>query len=125
VIKLLAIACGGALGAMSRYGMTFAVHAIFGRSFAYGTLSVNVVGSLLMGFLSVLLIADTHMTNTMRGFLLIGILGAFTTFSTFSLETMTYLESGKILLAIVNILLNVILCLFAVWLGIITAKAIL
>ena len=122
MIKFLAIAGGGALGAIARYTMTLGVHLLFGNAFPFGTLAVNVLGSLLMGFLSILLLADSHLTEAIRGFLLIGLLGSFTTFSAFSLETLTYFESGKMAIGLLNILLNTSLCLLAIWIGVLSAK---
>ena len=120
--QLLAIAAGGALGAIARYGMSTGVYALLGRSFPYGTLAVNVLGSLLMGFLYVMLIERMSASPEIRAILLIGFLGSFTTFSTFSMETLTLLEQAQLFKAGLNVLLSVLLCLAATWSGIIFAR---
>ncbi len=114
----LAIAVGGALGALLRYWVSVAAHAAWGAGFPYGTLVANALGSLVMGALSVLLLDRIPAGPELRAGLLVGVLGAFTTFSTFSLETLHLLESGARLRAFGNIALNLGLCLLAVWLGV-------
>ncbi|HEC27753.1 MAG TPA: fluoride efflux transporter CrcB [Gammaproteobacteria bacterium] len=122
--QLIVIAAGGAVGAVMRYGMSNAVYTVLGRSFPYGTLAVNVLGSLLMGFLFVLLIERSAFDVYWRSAILIGGLGAFTTFSTFSIETLNLIEDGAVTLALLNILLSVALCIVAVWLGVAMARQI-
>lgn len=115
--QLLAIAGGGALGAVLRFAMSNTIYRILGREFPYGTLAVNVLGSLLMGFLFVVLVERLALSAEWRAALLIGLLGAFTTFSTFSFETLALFESGQLFKAFLNIILSVCLCLAATWLG--------
>ncbi len=122
--QLIVIAAGGAVGALMRYGMSNAVYSLLGRSFPYGTLAVNVLGSLLMGFLFVLLIERSTLDVLWRGAILIGGLGAFTTFSTFSIETLNLIEEGEVTLALLNMFLSVFLCIIAVWLGVSVARQI-
>ena len=90
--------------------------------FPYGTLTVNVVGSLLMGFCYVFMIERMDVSVEWRAALMIGLLGAFTTFSTFSIETLNLLESGEQLKAALNILLSVTLCIIGCWLGMIVGR---
>ena len=120
--QLVYIAAGGATGALMRYWMSNGIYAIFGRGFPYGTLTVNVVGSLLMGFCYVFMIERMDVSVEWRAALMIGLLGAFTTFSTFSIETLNLLESGEQLKAALNILLSVTLCIIGCWLGMIVGR---
>ncbi len=121
---LLAIATGGAIGAVGRYLMSNGVYVILGRSFPYGTLAVNVLGSLLMGILYILLLDRVSLSMEWRAALQIGLLGAFTTFSTFSIETLLLVENGELSRAAVNIILSVVLSLAAVWAGVIIGRQI-
>lgn len=114
--RLVAIAAGGAIGALLRFWVSTAMYALLGREFPYGTLAVNVLGCLLMGFLSVFML-ERFASVEWRAALLIGLLGAFTTFSTFSLETLVLIQSGEQIKALLNIFVSVLLCLLATWLG--------
>ena len=102
--QLAFIAAGGATGALMRYWLSNGVYALLGRGFPYGTLTVNVTGSLLMGFIYVFMIERMDISVEWRAGLMIGLLGAFTTFSTFSIETLNLIESGEQLKAAMNIL---------------------
>jgi CrcB protein len=117
VLQLFAIAVGGAIGAVLRFGLSTSVYRWLGRDFPYGTLTVNVLGSLLVGFLATLLIDRLMLSVEWRTAILVGFIGAFTTFSTFSLETLALMENGEPLRALLNILLSVVLCLSATWIG--------
>ncbi len=122
LIQLLFIAVGGAFGAVLRFVSSNGLYAWLGRDFPYGTLFVNVSGSLLMGFLYILLLERMGNAPELRALLLVGFLGAFTTFSTFSIETLNLIEQGDLLVAGANILLSVVLCLAAVWLGVLLGR---
>ena len=117
-----AIAVGGALGAMGRFAMSHQVYQLFGRDFAWGTLSVNVIGSFIMGLIAVLFVDKLDVSSEWRAFIMVGFLGAFTTFSTFSYETMEYIQIGEMSKALMNIAVSVISCLIAVWAGMLAAK---
>ena len=120
--QMLAIAAGGAIGALLRYWTSIAVHSRLGSAFPYGTLIVNILGSLLMGFLYIWLIDRLVAGPVVRAFLLVGVLGAFTTFSTFSIETLNLLEAGHVGKALVNVLASVTLCIAAAGLGVLGAR---
>lgn len=120
--NLLAIALGGALGAVMRYLTSTNVHRLFGTSFPYGTLTVNVVGSLLMGFISILLLERLLLPDYWRAIIMIGFLGAFTTFSTFSIETFNLIQAGQHAKALLNMSTNLVFCISATWIGIIAGR---
>ncbi len=120
--QVLAIAGGGAIGALLRFYVSTGMVSLLGRGFPYGTLVVNVSGSFAMGFLYVLFLERLQVTPEVRAALLVGVLGAFTTFSTFSIETVTLLEDGEIAKAALNIVLSVSLCILAAWLGVVSGR---
>ncbi len=120
--QVLAIAAGGAIGALLRYWVSSAVQNRTTSIFPYGTLTVNVIGSLLIGFLYIWLIERLAVGPAVRAFMLIGVLGAFTTFSTFSIETLNLMESGHLGKALVNMLVSVIVCTGAAGLGVLAAR---
>lgn len=119
---LLLIAFGGALGAIARFGLVQASLSLFGNSFAYGTLSVNIIGSFVMGIVAVVLLEKLPEIFELRALIIIGFLGSFTTFSAFSLETLQYLQAGEISKSLLNILANLLACLLAIWLGFLLGK---
>ncbi|MET0026187.1 MAG: fluoride efflux transporter CrcB [Candidatus Thiodiazotropha sp.] len=120
--QLLAIASGGALGALMRYWVSGGVYALLGRGFPYGTLAVNLLGSLVMGFLYALMLERVVASPEWRGALLVGFLGAFTTFSTFSIETLNLLEQAELFKAGLNIIASVTACLLACWIGLVLGR---
>ncbi|MFO7593934.1 MAG: fluoride efflux transporter CrcB [Pseudomonadota bacterium] len=115
--QTLAIAAGGALGALLRFWGSNWVYSLLGKGFPYGTLAVNVAGSLAMGVCYIWLVERTTLAPEWRALVMVGFLGAFTTFSTFSIETVNLLEGGAFYKALLNILMSVTLCVAAAWLG--------
>ena len=115
--QILAIAAGGSIGAVMRYLVSTGVYSWFGRGFPYGTLFVNVLGSLAMGLLYELFLQRLSVSPELRAVLLVGVLGAFTTFSAFSIETVNLIEQGYLMKAVANILASVILCVLGAWCG--------
>ena len=110
----LSIALGGAMGAMGRYWVSSCLLPISSYKFPYATFSVNVVGSLLMGILYVLIVERGGLPEQARHLLMVGFLGAFTTFSTFSLDALSLWQNGHLFLALVYVLATVVLCLVAI-----------
>src|SRR5690349_4291321 len=118
VSKLLVVGLGGFIGSVLRYLVSGYVQQIAKSiAFPYGTLAVNVIGCFIIGFLSYLAEAHGVFTAESRAFVFIGILGGFTTFSTFGNETMNFLRAGENFPALINIGAHLWLGLGAVWLG--------
>lgn len=122
MVRVLAIAGGGAVGAVLRYWVSSGTHALLGRDFPYGTLVVNVLGSFAIGFLFVFFLERMTLSGEWRAGILVGVLGAFTTFSTFSIETLNLLEEGAHLKASLNMALSVTLCLAGAWFGLLLGR---
>lgn len=123
MLNTLLIFLGSGVGGVFRYGVSTGVYSFLGRQFPYGTLVVNASGSLLMGLLFALLLERVDgIAPQLRALLLIGFLGGYTTFSSFSVETITLFESGAWVSAILNIFVSVTLCLAMTWLGILGGR---
>ena len=126
-MQFLYVFIGGGLGAVCRYMATTAIGARFGMMFPLGTLFVNTLGSFLMALVMGILLSLAKSTNmlpeSLRLLLTVGFLGGFTTFSSFSMETLTLINGGSILLALVNVCANVLLGLGAVMIGLYLAAS--
>jgi|SRR5689334_25232720 len=120
------IAIGSAIGGAARYWCTGFAARLFGETFPWGTLLVNITGSLIIGFFATLTGPDGRIfvSSTTRQFVMIGLCGGYTTFSSFSLQTRNLVQDSEWLQAGGNIVGSVVLCLFAVWLGHILAASI-
>ncbi len=123
-MQILLIALAGSVGALSRYGLSSLVSNVFGDKFAFGTLTVNIVGCFLIGFVMHISLSTDIISVDIRNAVTIGFLGALTTFSTFSYETLKYIEDAQWILAGANVALNVILGLVATIIGLAAAKLI-
>jgi CrcB protein len=121
MIAYLWVAIGGALGSVSRFWLNGIVSSRFGETFPWGTMLINVSGSFIIGVIGGLAVPEGRMDSSSRAFatqfLMIGICGGFTTFSSFSLQTLNLLRDREWLYAGGNVILSVVLCLVAVWLG--------
>ena len=121
----LAIALGGSLGAMCRYWVSTSTYAWLGTDFPFGTLMVNVTGSLMMGFLSVMLTQKMAVSEELKFALLVGFLGSYTTFSTFAMDGLNWMHNGAWMKVAAYMLVSVFGSLLGVWLGYLGARLIL
>lgn len=120
--QLLAIAGAGAIGCVLRFLLAQTIHKFFGQGFPYGILTVNILGCLLIGILATLLLERLNLAPIWRAAILVGFLGGFTTFSSFTLDTINLLEMGAFAKAITYVLLSTLLCLAATWLGVLLGR---
>lgn len=119
MLAYLWVALGSALGGMARYGFGLAASRMWGDAFPWGTIIINVIGSFIIGFFGTLTLPDGPMpaSPSLRIFVMVGVCGGFTTFSSFSLQTLTLARDGNWIGTAANIGLSVVLCLAAVLLG--------
>lgn len=116
-LTILIVAFGGALGSIARFQITNGFNSLLGNQFPYAVLTVNVVGSCIMGALIAAINSSILISPYWRPLIAVGFLGALTTFSSFSMDTLTLFIQGEWVKAALNIVLNVVLCLLAVTLG--------
>lgn len=121
--NLLLVGLGGGLGSIARYLTSLGIHRFWGRDLPLGTLTVNVLGCLIIGILSGLMISRQAITPEFRLFFMVGVLGGFTTFSTFGYESVQLMIDGQFGLTLINVGLNVCLGLTACWLGLSLTRA--
>jgi CrcB protein len=122
--EIIAIAVGGALGALSRFWATNLANLLFGTDFPYGILIVNIAGSFAIGIVFILLVERSLLPTILGAGLMVGFLGAFTTFSTFSLQALGLMESGRFFAAAMYIAGSVIICILAAALGMLIGRLI-
>lgn len=119
-VLLIFFGCG--VGGVLRYWVSDLSYMLLGRNFPYGTLIVNVSGSFLMGLLFILIMERSNQATVLGSLLLIGFLGGYTTFSSFSIETLNMFESGVYVAALINVLFSIILCLLGTWIGMLLGR---
>lgn len=119
---ILLVAAGGAVGSVARYLMASGIQQSTGLHFPLGTLLVNVLGCFLIGLLYVWLVARPDPRHELRALLMVGVMGGFTTFSSFSLETVTLMLNGSYATAALNVVISVIACLAGTALGVALAR---
>jgi CrcB protein len=119
LITYVWIAAGSAIGGVARYACSNVAVAWFCPTFPWGTLFINVLGSFVIGFFGALTGPDGRVLvpGDVRQFVMVGVCGGYTTFSSFSLQTLTLAQDGEFLRAGLNVVASVVLCLVAVWLG--------
>lgn len=119
----IALFCAG--GGLTRYYLSGWVYSLLGRAFPYGTFVVNSIGSYCIGLIMELGLRSTMIPDTLRIGLTVGLMGGLTTFSSFSYETLKMLEDGQIVMAFINILASVAVCLLFTWLGTVTVRSLI
>ena len=119
---ILLVALGGAVGSIARYLMAGSIQKSTGLTFPLGTVLVNILGCFLIGLLYVWLVARPDPRQELRALLMVGVMGGFTTFSSFSLETVTLLMSGSYASAALNVVVSVVACLAGTGLGVALAR---
>ena len=119
--RYLAVAIGGALGAMARYWLALIIGERFPSRFPYGTVVINITGSFIIGFFLTLVYERITIHPNWRLAFAVGFVGAYTTFSTFEYETFKLIEGGHILPGLANVVISLVLGFFAVWGGIVLA----
>ena len=124
--QIIAIALGGAFGAVMRFLISTGIYAWLGKAFPYGTLAVNIIGSFLIGLMTeALLLQRVAISKEYQVAILVGLFGSLTTFSTFSLDTFKLFDQGLIMKGCLNIMVSVCACLLAVAIGLLSGKALL
>jgi CrcB protein len=120
--RMLLVGLGGFVGTVIRYWLSGLIARRYGETFPLGTLAVNAIGCFLAGLLFYFLFERFLTSPTSRSVVFIGLLGGFTTFSSYGMQTLTLVRDGELSLALLNILVSNVLCLFLVWFGYSVAK---
>jgi fluoride exporter len=122
--KYWMVGIGGFLGSIARFWVGIYIGNRMGMRFPFGTVVINISGSFLIGLIVTLIAQRTHWNASWSYLIPIGFIGAYTTFSTFELETFRTFQEGEVLLAFLNVILSVVLGFVAVWLGVVTGRTI-
>ncbi|MGH9737180.1 MAG: fluoride efflux transporter CrcB [Candidatus Acidiferrales bacterium] len=122
--KYLVVAFGGAIGSMLRFWAGGLISGRLGTRFPYGTFVINITASFLIGFIMTVLSERAHLSPSWRYLLVVGFLGGYSTFSSFEYESFSVFRDGEVLIAAVNIAFSVVVGFVAVWVGVITGRAI-
>ncbi|WP_028862973.1 fluoride efflux transporter CrcB [Psychromonas aquimarina] len=117
ITNIALVACGGAFGATLRYLIGIGMISLFGKGFPFATLTVNILGSLIMGYIFQLVQQETITASPWWPLIGVGFLGALTTFSTFSMDNLLLLQQGELVKAMLNVALNVVVCILAAYVG--------
>ena len=120
--RALLVGLGGFIGTVARYWLSGVIARRYGETFPFGTLVVNALGCFVIGFLFYFFYDRSLTSPTARTVVVIGLIGGFTTFSSYGLQTFTLLRDGEVLLALLNVAASNILCLVLVWIGYSLAK---
>ena len=123
MVRMLLVGLGGFVGTLFRYWLSGLIARRYGETFPLGTLAVNAIGCFIIGFLFYFFYDRSLTSPTARTVVLIGVIGGFSTFSSYGLQTFTLLREGEVFLALVNIVASNALGLALVWLGYVLAKA--
>lgn len=123
-MTIVGIAAGGAIGSVLRYLVQLQCANWLGSKFPYGTMIVNVLGSFLIGFVSIMLAEKFAVSEEIRLAIFVGLFGGFTTFSAFSYETLGFIQQGNFTSAAGNIIFSVVLCITACFAGVVLARAV-
>jgi fluoride exporter len=124
LLKYVIVGIGGCIGSIARFWVGSYIGATMGTRFPYGTFVINISGSFLIGLSVTLLTAKANLSPNWRYFIPVGLIGGYTTFSTFEFETLRSVQEGLFVNASLNVVLSVLLGFIAVWAGVVAGRAV-